>query len=619
MMRVVRYLLSKFMVAALAAATLATVIAGALGWREVLPAHGAEASLSQVAYLTLRAFVFGDEYSGFGGTALDAAVQDSILLQTARWAGAVTAFGALIRAGAELFRIPLRRFRAALQFNHTVVIGDAPVAGQIAERSVGFFGVAHHTSDDGDRWDGVLRLPRSPEDKAQLARQSLRGAERIIVAEDSEADTAHVALSAARSQRGTKVFAVLRDPWLAEHIGHTVEAADDGDQTEPHNLIAVSEHAASVRALVVRHPPHLIARRSGQSQIHLVIFGFGDLGESIVRDVVHTCTATELGALKVTVLDVEAAAREAAFEARYPGLVKAGDILDIRFIAGDARNMTAHVCAALASRCQETAATAHYIATPDDGRSLATALLVQETMRRTRLSHAPIFLRARRGGGLEERAGGSAFNGASEIVGFGAWSEVIDASGVLDAKPDALASNHHDRYRSRSSGGEADAEWNRLRERYRNSNRRAVAHTPAKLFSLGFDITPLAQGSASPSARPALAQGQRVFRNAAELMKIAELEHTRWMADRLVDGWRPTEPGEARDNQARKHPNLIPFDQLSFETQAYDIRLAAKLVDWVVRRPDGMRRPPHAPAAPPETDAAREAVRKAGVENALGV
>ena len=43
------------------------------------------------------------------------------------------------------------------------------------------------------------------------------------------------------------------------------------------------------------------------------------------------------------------------------------------------------------------------------------------------------------------------------------------------------------------------------------------------------------------------------------LLRLARIEHDRWMIDRRLDGWRP---GAPRDDARRVHPLLIPYEDL---------------------------------------------------------
>jgi len=49
--------------------------------------------------------------------------------------------------------------------------------------------------------------------------------------------------------------------------------------------------------------------------------------------------------------------------------------------------------------------------------------------------------------------------------------------------------------------------------------------------------------------------------------KLAENAHDHWAKRRLADGWTW---GAARDDAARKHPCLVPYDQLPESEKEYD-------------------------------------------------
>ena len=54
---------------------------------------------------------------------------------------------------------------------------------------------------------------------------------------------------------------------------------------------------------------------------------------------------------------------------------------------------------------------------------------------------------------------------------------------------------------------------------------------------------------------------------AAEVERLAEMEHARWMAERARGGYTH---GPVRDDLARTHPELLPWDQLTEETKEKD-------------------------------------------------
>jgi transposase InsO family protein len=109
----------------------------------------------------------------------------------------------------------------------------------------------------------------------------------------------------------------------------------------------------------------------------------------------------------------------------------------------------------------------------------------------------------------------------------------------------------------------ANLPWDQLTEEMHESNRRLMIHLPAKLASAGVDLahwlgTGLpADGIAIPDLR----------RDPARLEQLAELEHHRWMAERRLSGW---QHGPTRDNLRRRHPDLVPWDQLPEASRRFD-------------------------------------------------
>jgi hypothetical protein len=60
---------------------------------------------------------------------------------------------------------------------------------------------------------------------------------------------------------------------------------------------------------------------------------------------------------------------------------------------------------------------------------------------------------------------------------------------------------------------------------------------------------------------------------------MARREHDRWMAERLVSGWRPTEPGEKRNNDLMIHDKIVPWDALSEADKNNDVVQVRAAID----------------------------------------
>ena len=58
---------------------------------------------------------------------------------------------------------------------------------------------------------------------------------------------------------------------------------------------------------------------------------------------------------------------------------------------------------------------------------------------------------------------------------------------------------------------------------------------------------------------------------------LAEIEHNRWMAERVFGGWNY---GKIKDNIKRLTPYLVPYKQLSEEIQTYDRDISVRMFDF---------------------------------------
>jgi hypothetical protein len=70
--------------------------------------------------------------------------------------------------------------------------------------------------------------------------------------------------------------------------------------------------------------------------------------------------------------------------------------------------------------------------------------------------------------------------------------------------------------------------------------------------------------------------------------RLAENAHDHWARRRLAEGWTF---GPVRDEPAKKHPNLVPYDQLTEAEKEYDRDTAMQTLKaitalgWRIERP----------------------------------
>lgn len=89
--------------------------------------------------------------------------------------------------------------------------------------------------------------------------------------------------------------------------------------------------------------------------------------------------------------------------------------------------------------------------------------------------------------------------------------------------------------------------WEALPETLKRSNRDQAAHIVEKVRLIGCTLHPRQDG------------GRRFRFRRGEVDALAAIEHERWMAQRLADGWGP---GPVRDVIAKTSPLFVPYAEL---------------------------------------------------------
>lgn len=137
-----------------------------------------------------------------------------------------------------------------------------------------------------------------------------------------------------------------------------------------------------------------------------------------------------------------------------------------------------------------------------------------------------------------------------------AWAGILARAGfTLTRNParERLAQLIHERHRrSRRAAGESEATiatllpWDELSDEDRELNRTSADDISVKLSRIGCRVV-----SAWDSGDFSFSDDEIEF--------LAELEHERWARTRAEQGW---QPGPDRDDAAKVHPDLVPWDEL---------------------------------------------------------
>ena len=148
------------------------------------------------------------------------------------------------------------------------------------------------------------------------------------------------------------------------------------------------------------------------------------------------------------------------------------------------------------------------------------------------------------------------------------------ADGLASEVVELMARDFHERYRQSNVHKvrpDTLRPWEALPETYRAASRAQAAHAVRMLEQLGLQVR-AGNGLSVPFAGLA----------AEEIDRLAEMEHGRWVIERLRDGWRPG----PRDDAHKRHDCLVPWAEL--KASRPDVADLNRLA--VVAFPDILRR-----------------------------
>jgi ppGpp synthetase/RelA/SpoT-type nucleotidyltranferase len=167
-------------------------------------------------------------------------------------------------------------------------------------------------------------------------------------------------------------------------------------------------------------------------------------------------------------------------------------------------------------------------------------------------------------------------------------------NGLLPAELEAVAKAIHEAYRAqrrkeaagkpaRQRALEADpamADWSKLAEDYKRSNRMQADDIIPKLWRLG--LSPLSRFGkigTVPSSTTDDARRTTTRLTESEIELLAELEHARWNAERFFSGWTH---GDERNKERKITPYLVDWSDLPEDIRAYDRQTVRKIPEYLL-------------------------------------
>jgi hypothetical protein len=542
---------------------------------------------SEAIYRTVGALSMQDDY-------YDA---KDFVLQATRFAGIALplvtllfAFsGALGRSLAQTFNLSAAK--------HVVIAGDSAAALTLA-------------LDCRMRWrDAVILIGQGlPEDTALSLRR--RG---VIVLEGdaTQIDTlrtaraqhaAHVVAFEADDTANLQIEAAVRrllgnarrKPPLGVHVStrspmllrearemRTAQARrHDGKTPPPIDPKPFSLDEMAARALIQSEAPTLmtLAEKLGHERLHLAFFGFDDAAEAVAARALMSLWSVKFGAPRLTVLTPDPVGAEARFRARHreafahPALWSA----DIAFLPFDWDQASVGAELLDLVESQRGKPVGAVVSTGADPGNIHLSIALKRICNHGLRWPIPIYMKETSQSEFSQQyaKGDDTVELDAYLQAFGSHQVTATRQKVLDGWLDRGAAIAHEYYNKNL--GERDPmrlkelqaamrDWSDVLEAYRSANRAVADSALVKMWDAGF--RPAVDKEQGDTA-PVIAE--------AKIDDMARLEHDRWMAERLMSGWRPA---AERNNDLMMHNKLAPWVAMNEADRNNDVAQVRAAVD----------------------------------------
>lgn len=544
--------------------------------------------IAQAVYLTLSAVGMWDAYFD-GDPVADGAQLDSTL-QLVRFAAiAAPAVGLLFAFSGQLGRSLARIFNLGAA-HHVVIAGDSPAALSLAldcrrcKDSVILIAEAlPHETALGLRRNGVIVLEGNATHIDTLRTARAHHAAHVIAFEPD--DTANLQIEAAvrrlvgnaRRKPPIGVHVATRSPMLLKEAREmrSAEMRKKKNAAPPIDPKPFSLEEMAARGLVQQESQTLLslAMQLGQGQVHVVFFGFDAGAEAVAERVLMSLWSAHFQAPRLTVLAPNPQAVEAGFRARHREAFAHPELwsADIAFLPfdWDAASIGPELLDMVEQ--QRGKPTGIVVSTGADPGNIHLAIALKRACNHGLRWPVPIYMREMSQSEFSQQyaKGDDTEELDAYLQAFGAHQSNATRARIIDGDLDRGAAVAHEHYNK--GLGKKDAmsmkelqaamrDWSDVLETYRAANRAVADAAMVKVWDAGWRIT--AKGEKGDTA-PVVS---------ADLLEpMAKREHDRWMAERLMSGWRPTAPGEARNNDLMVHDKIAPWSAMNESDRNNDV------------------------------------------------
>lgn len=363
----------------------------------------------------------------------------------------------------------------------------------------------------------------------------------------------------------------LEDPLLYRAFLLSTARAERGNSSfvmEFFNLYRIAGYC-----IQKKHPP-FTADEQGAGTAHLLVLGLGRMGETLIVQTVKKWKKASENSSKiaVTCIDRDAEKKRDLMLWRHPSLGQYCDLqaveMDLTSLEFQRGDYFLHGKTKPFSRV--------YICIDDSSAGVSTALTLNQ---RPEFTEVPIVVRSTHDDGITrlfETFRRSPF--FSNVFSFPLVANDCCMEMIIGGSREVLGRAIHEHYRelriedgSAQDADEAMKPWRELKPDLRESNRKQADQIREKLAAINCSIAPLTDWDEEP------------FTFSQEETEIlADMEHRRWMDERIVEGWTY---GREKDAELKISPYLVPYDALSEEIKEYD-RVAVRIIPKLLAHVD---------------------------------
>ncbi len=522
-------------------------VLGFLGFRSYFDGVGTTKTDLDLVYLSLQLYTLES------GSIPQAGVPWQ--LEVARLAAPSVSALALVTAVAVVFREQIAEWRLRHTHAHVVVCGLGEVGSTLASD---LLAAGHQVvAVDADplapavvalRRRGAVVVVGDARDPGTLRRAQIGRASHLISvvrADDANAEIVVQASELTEGRQGPALtcLAHIGDPDLCALL-RSEELAASHHGSSRVDFFTVDELGA--RAMIRDHGPFDL---NGTRAPEVLVVGLSPFGQSVVTEIARQWRGhpeRARGPVTITIVDPEASEVADRLRRHHPQLddtarllpvVARLDVLDSDAVAGS----TARIA---------------YVCLDDDSCALQAALTIRNALADP---DAPVVVELIHAGGMAhliERMAPS-----ERIHAFTVLEHTLRADLLLGGTYEVLAQAIHAEYRVQRRKDAAStrvdpslAPWEALADSLKESNRDQAAHIGTKLAATGRRLAPLTNWQEETSFTE------------AEVEALAEMEHARWVRQRVRDGW----TDGPKDVTARTTPYLVPWAALSEEVKELD-------------------------------------------------